>query len=55
MATGVLYALDTDKLSLIVKNYYGYDEKKQYKKIVIGDIDYFKVTIKEDEEKKVQA
>jgi len=28
-----------------VKNYYGYDEKKDYRKISLGDIDYFKVSV----------
>lgn len=51
IATGVLHSLETQKLMFIVKNYYGYDEKKQYKKILICDIEYFKVSITKEGEK----
>lgn len=51
IATAILHSLDTEKLSIIVKNYYGYDEKKEYKKISFEDIEYFKVTIKNSSDK----
>lgn len=44
IATGILHSFDTEKYSFIVKNYYGYDEKKDYRKISLQDIDYFKVS-----------
>lgn len=45
IATGILHSFDTEKFSFIVKNYYGYDEKKDYRKISLGEIDYFKVSV----------
>ena len=39
----------------MAKNYYGYDQKKQYKKINVSDIDYFKVTINDSTDNSSQA